>query len=46
MLEIFGMLKYKLRLIPLPVGILLFLNDGLEIKGKKEEMKNIPYYEA
>jgi len=46
MLERFGILKYKLRLILLPVGILLFLNDGLEIKGKKEEIKNISYYEA
>ena len=46
MLERFGMLKYKPRLILLSIKISLSSNNGLKMEEEKEEIKNIPYYEA
>jgi len=42
-LEKFGMINCKPRLIPLPVGISLLSNDGPDTE---EKMKGIPYREA
>jgi len=45
-LEKFGMMNCKPRLVPLPVGISLSLNDGPDTEKKKEEIKGVPYQEA
>ena len=46
MLEKFRIMNYKLRLVPLPVGISLSLNDRPDTEKGKEEMKGVPYQEA